>query len=281
MSLVIVVDSSSDLPAQRAAEAGIYVVPMPVTIDGQTYLEGVEIFPEEFYTRFGSFAELPKTSQPNLHTLIEYYEKVLQNGDEVVAIHLSSGLSSTVATAFLARDMCSAPERVHILDSLGASLGYGLLALNAAEVLKTNLSWPATEAKLLQLRDKMRYVFTLDTLEFLVKGGRVGKTAGFVGNLLDVKPILHITAEGRIEQYGKVRSRKAALRKLVELIEQEIVSPEQQVIGISHSNCLDEVMALAEEIRSRIPVKDILISDIGCVVGSHTGPGTIALFYQR
>lgn len=281
MSFVVVVDSSSDIPKSIAEQNGIVVVPMPVTIDGQTYLEGVDIFTEEFYTNFPSFTDLPKTSQPNLQTLLEHYEEVLHRGDEVVAIHLSSGLSSTYDTARMVRDMCSDPERIHVIDSLGASFGVGLLALLTKDKLNSFASWQDLEAFILEQRQKMRYVFTLDTLEYLVKGGRVSKTAGFVGNLLDVKPILHFSSEGKIEQFGKVRSRRAALRKLADTLAEEIVLPEQQIIGISHSNCLEDAQTLAEEIRQRVTVGDIIIGEIGCIIGSHTGPGTVALFYQR
>jgi len=281
MSFVVVVDSSSDIPKSMAQERGIVVVPMPVTIDGQTYLEGVDIFTDEFYEKFGTFAELPKTSQPNLQTLLEHYEEILQRGDEVVAIHLSSGLSSTYDTARMVRDMCSAPERVHVIDSLGASFGVGLLALLTRDKLDSFSAWTELETFILGERQKMRYIFTLDTLEYLVKGGRVSKTSGFVGNLLDVKAILHFSSEGKIEQFGKVRSRRAALRKLADTLAEEIVDPEQQVVGISHAKCLADAQILAEDIRQRVKVKDIIIGEVGCIIGSHTGPGTVALFYQR
>lgn len=281
MSYVLVVDSSSDLPKEICAKEGITVVPMPVSIEGKTYNEGVDIFPEEFYPRFPTFKELPKTSQPNPTVLQETYEKILAQGKEVVAIHLSSGLSSTYSTAQMVRDICSQPEKIHVIDSLGASLGYGLLALKANKILQEAQSWEEAESRIFKVRQEIRYVFTLDTLEYLVKGGRVSKTAGFIGGLLDVKPILHITSEGRIEPLAKVRSRKASLRKLLELIKEEIRNPEDQVIGISHSACLDEAEMLAKEIKEALPIQDVIISDIGCVVGSHTGPKTIALFYQR
>ncbi len=281
MSYVVLVDSSSDLPSELCAEEGIVVVPMPVSIEGKTYNEGVDIFPDEFYPRFPTFKELPKTSQPNPSVLKEAYEKILAQGHEVVAIHLSSGLSSTYSTAQMVRDTCSQPEKIHVIDSLGASLGYGLLALKANKILKEAKSWEEAEAQILQARQETRYVFTLDTLEYLVKGGRVSKTAGFIGGLLDVKPILHFTSEGRIEPLAKVRSRKASMRKLLDLINEEIRNPEAQTIGISHSACLDEAKQLADEIKKAVPVQTIIISDIGCVVGSHTGPKTIALFYQR
>ena len=280
MSFKVLVDSASDIPLDRAIAAGIDIVPMPVTIDGNTYLEGVNLKTNDFYAEFSRFKELPKTSQPNPKTLLEHYERVLSEGHEAVAIHLSSGLSSTFATAQIVRESTSAPERVHVIDSLGASFGYGLLALSAQQILASAASWKEAEAKILEIRANMRYVFTLDTLEYLVKGGRVSKTAGFIGGLLDVKPVLHITPDGKIEPYAKVRSRRAAIRKLVEVLEQEIDHPEQQVIGISHSSCYDEALILAAEIRQHVPVKDIWIGDIGCVVGSHTGPGTLALFYM-
>lgn len=281
MSFVVVVDSSADIPLNVAREEGIVVIPMPVNINGKTFFEGVDVFPDEFYPQFKSFRELPKTSQPNPGTIKETYEKVIANGDEVVAIHLSSGLSSTYATTLMVRDMCSAPEKIHIIDSLGASWGYGLLALLVNRYLKTSPSWNEAEPRILQMRNQMRYTFTLDTLEYLVKGGRVSKTAGFIGGLLDVKPVLEVTPDGRLEPFAKVRSRKAALRKLIEVMIEEIDHPEEQIIGISHSYCLAEAQAFAEEIRKHVNVKDIMISDIGCVIGSHTGPGTMALFYTR
>ncbi|WP_407308899.1 DegV family protein [Desulfosporosinus sp. SB140] len=281
MSFKVLVDSASDIPFDRAIAAGIDTIPMPVTIDGNTYLEGVNLKTQDFYTEFNHFKELPKTSQPNPNTLLEHYERFLSEGHEVVAIHLSSGLSSTFATAQIMRDTTSAPERVHIIDSLGASFGYGLLAMSAQQILTISSSWQEAEARILDIRKKMRYVFTLDTLEFLVKGGRVSKTAGFIGGLLDVKPVLHMTPDGKIEPLAKVRSRRAAIRKLIELLEQEIDQPEQQVIGISHSACYEEAVMLAQEIRQHVSVKDVWISEIGCVIGSHTGPGTLALFYQR
>ncbi|TGE31269.1 DegV family protein [Desulfosporosinus sp. Sb-LF] len=280
MSFKIIVDSASDIPIHLATTAGIVTVPMAVNINGKTYLEGFELTTKDFYAQFKNFRELPKTSQPNPKILLEHYERILSEGHEVVAIHLSSKLSSTFSTAQLLREMTSAPDRVYIIDSLGASFGYGLLALNAQEILKNKASWAEVEPKLFEIRKNMRYVFALDTLEHLVKGGRVSKTTGFFGGLLDIKPVLHITPDGKIEPFAKVRSRRAAIRKLVEVMAREIAHPEQQILGISHSACLDDAQILVDEIRQRFTVKDIWISEIGCVVGSHTGPGTLALFYQ-
>lgn len=274
-------DSSSDIPLELAKQARIKVTPMPVTIDGHSFLEGVNIFPDQFYAGFPQYVELPKTSQPNLQDLINDYNQILQEGSEVVSILLSSGLSSTYNTGLLAREMCNNPNRVHVIDSLGASIGYGLIALFAAEVLKTCDHWENAEKQILSFRDSMRYIFTPNTLEYLIKGGRAGKIAGFVGGLLDIKPILQVTKTGTVEPLTKVRSRRSAIRKLADILCEEISHPEEQVIGISHSSCLDDAEALLTEIRSRIPVKNIILSEIGCIIGSHTGPGTLALFYRN
>lgn len=279
MAYSIVVDSSSDLPKDLSSKLGILTVPMPVYINNKAYREGIDLFPEEFYAGFGRYADLPKTSQPNPNDLQEVYESVLAEGNEVVAIHLSSGLSSTYQTALMVKDMCSSPEKVHIIDSLGASLGFGLQAVYASEFAKEADSWSDLEAKILNIRDRMNYVFTLDTLEYLVKGGRASKTAGFIAGLLDVKPILHINSEGKIDIFSKVRSRKAALRKLVSILEENITQPENQIIGISHAVCPEDAEFIAEQIQNRMKVRKIVIGDIGCVIGSHVGPGTLALFY--
>ncbi|CAA7601926.1 EDD domain protein, DegV family [Acididesulfobacillus acetoxydans] len=279
MSLVILVDSSADIPRERAEAAGIEVVPMPVTIGGKTFFEGVDLSAAEFYAQFRALPELPKTSQPNPQSLLERYNKILAQGDEVVAIHLSSRLSSTWSTASMVREMTASPDKVHIVDSRGASFGYGLLALLAAERAKSCLTWEELEPQVHDLRDRMRYIFTPDTLEFLVKGGRVSRAAGMVGNLLDLKPLMRVTAAGSIEAFAKVRTRRAALQRLVQVMAQEAEYPEEQVIGISHSDCRGDAELLAEEVRRRLPIKDVWFSDIGCVIGSHTGPGTLALFY--
>ncbi len=166
-----------------------------------------------------------------------------------------------------------------MIDSLGASFGFGLLLFWPGQISKKK----KTLLKLFQDNRNQKqdaFCFTIDTLEYLVKGGRVSKTAGFVAGLLDVKPILHINTEGKIDVFGKVRSRKSAIRKLIEIMEQDIVDPESQIIGISHSACPEDALFFAEEIKNKLKVKDILLSEIGCVIGSHVGPGTLALFYQ-
>ncbi|MDR3288038.1 MAG: DegV family protein [Peptococcaceae bacterium] len=281
MAFGVHVDSSSDIPQALVKEAGIWVTPLPVIIDGQSYLEGVDMFPEEFYRRCGTFAELPKTSQPNLADLLEAYNEILKRGDEVISILLSSGLSSTVNTALLAREMCDDPGRVHVIDSKGAALGYGLIALKTVQLAREFPSWSELEGKINDFRDHMRYLFMPDTFEYLVKGGRVSKTIGAIGGVLDIKPILRVTPEGTIDAYVKVRSKRAAIRKVADILKEEILNPTEQVVGVSHSNCLSDAETLVAEIRARVTVKDVILSDIGCVVGSHTGPGTLAVFYQK
>ncbi|HHV65045.1 MAG TPA: DegV family protein [Peptococcaceae bacterium] len=281
MAIRIVVDSSSDIPKNISKDLGIVTVPMPVYIDGNLFHEGVDLFTDEFYANFKNYKDLPKTSQPSPNILKDIYEKVLAEGHDVIAIHLSSGLSSTYQTAVMVRDICSAPERIHLIDSLGASLGFGLQAILACRLASKYENAADLVKHILEIRDKMRYIFTLDTLEYLVKGGRISKTAGFVAGLLDVKPILHINPQGKIDVLSKVRSRKAALRKLVEIMEQNITEPENQIIGISHAACLEEAKDLAAEIRNKLPIREIIIGEIGSVVGSHVGPGTLALFFQK
>jgi DegV family protein with EDD domain len=175
------------------------------------------------------------------------------------------------------KDMCSEPDKVHIIDSLGASIGFGLQAIYASEIVQGR-TWGEAEAEIMAIRDRMRYLFTIDNLEYLVKGGRLSKAAGFVGGLLNVKPLLHLN-NGSIEVFDKVRSRKTALNKIIELMINDIYEPENQIIGIVHSNCVEEAEWMANEIKNRVQFRDVMIGDIGCVIGSHTGPGTIILCY--
>jgi DegV family protein with EDD domain len=276
----ILVDSSADIPLEIAQSLGIGIIPMPVNIGERSYLEGVDLKVESFYNSFKEFTELPKTSQPNLQDVVNSYREAGSGGNSVIAVHLSSGLSGTVQTANLAKEMLKDEVKIAVIDSLGASLGVGMMAINAAEQAAEGVDFDEIITSLEQDRAKMRYVFTLDTLEYLIKGGRVSKVSGMVGTLLDIKPLLHITEQGKIEGYGKVRGRRASLRKLAEQISSEIKHPESQVIGISHSMCQEDSQILAEEIRAKIEIKGIIFSTIGCTVGSHTGPGCVALFYR-
>ncbi|HEX3015594.1 MAG TPA: DegV family protein [Desulfobacteria bacterium] len=277
----IVVDSSTDIPPDLVKALEIDVVPMTVTIDGKAYREGIELQIEDFYARFGGFSDLPKTSQPNLLDLVSYYRTAAEGGRAIVAIHLSSGLSGTYQAALLAKDMLAGEINIAAIDSRGASFGAGLLAIEAARLAQEGADLDQIVAATEQDRAKMRYIFTPDTLEYLIKGGRVSKLSGTIGSLLDIKPLLQITPDGKIASFGKVRGRKTALRKLAEVMATEISSPEGQTVGIAYSACRDDAELLAEEIRQRVMVKEIQFSKIGCTIGSHTGPGCVALFYRN
>lgn len=277
----IVVDSSTDIPPNLIQELDIQVVPMPVTIEGTPFLEGVNLNIAEFYPNFKDYKELPKTSQPNLQDLVNHYRAAVKDGSPMLAIHLSSGLSGTYQTALLAKEMVGPEAQIKVIDSLGATLGSGMLAIRAAQLADQNLSLDELANAVEADKQHMRYIFTPDTLEYLIKGGRVSKVSGAVGTLLDIKPLLQVNAEGKLDSFGKVRGRKSALKKLADTLAEEITQPEQQVIGISHAMCLGDAEILAEEIRSRVSVKEIIIGEIGCTIGSHTGPGCIALFYRR
>lgn len=276
----VIVDSSSDLPRSLAQELGIVVVPMPVNLAGRSFREGVDLTTEEFYPRFRDLVELPKTAQPNLQDLINCYRQAGADGSKLLAIHLSSGLSGTVQTANLAREMLQEEREIVVVDSLGASLGTGMLAMRAAERAREGTDLAALAADVEEDKRRMRYVFTPDTLEYLIKGGRVSKVSGMVGTLLDIKPLLQLTAEGKIESIGKIRGRKPALRKLAEIAAAHVPATDAAVVGIAHAMCPEDAEVLENEIRERVNVKEILHSEIGCVIGSHTGPGCVALFYR-
>lgn len=276
----IVVDSSSDIPAALASDLGISVVPMPVTIEGRSYLEGVDITTDRFYPMFKNLAELPKTAQPNVQDMVRIYREAASGGSGVIAIHLSSGLSGTVGAAGLAKEMLGDEVQLAVVDSLGASFGIGLLAIRAAELAREGVGLAEIVECVERDKHQMRYVFSPNTLEYLIKGGRVGKLSGMVGSLLEIKPLLRLDESGKIEGYGKVRGRRTALRKLVESMKADISAPFEQKIGIAHSMCPEDVSLVLEEIDASCAVKEVLVSEIGCLIGSHTGPGCIALFYR-
>lgn len=283
MDTVLLIDSCTDLPLSYVEKNEIPAVSLVCNFKGQEYKDdfGKTLSYEEFYTAVRN-GEMPSTSQVNVYVYTEIFKKYAIEGKSIIYLGFSSALSGSLNSAILAKDMvCEEIENadITVIDSKSASLGEGLLAYYANEMLKAGASKDEIVSWLETNKLKLNHWFTVDDLGHLKRGGRVSGTAAFVGTLLDIKPILHVDNEGRLIPVSKVKGRKKSLKTLFEMLQENIKSPEEQVIAISHGDCIEDAEHLKDMILKEYKVKDVIINHVGPVIGSHTGPGVVALFF--
>lgn len=275
----ILTDSAADLPSDLLERYAIEVIPFPVSFGSETFLDGVDLDRPTFYSRLAQSAELPKTSQITPATFVEEFTRAAADGYDVVYIGLSSGLSGTAQAARMARDMLPDPTRVFTVDSLAASVGEGVLVLRAAEMAREGASARAIAQTCETIKHNLNCIFTLDTLEYLKKGGRITAFKAAMGGMLNLKPVLHINDEGKIVQLEIAHGRKKAVRRLIDIMAEKGKDLAGQVIGVNHSRAPEEAEALAREIRERFNCREVVIGEIGATIGTHVGPGTLSVFF--
>ena len=282
---VLFTDSSCDLPADLADQLGLAVVPLSVTVGEDTYknyLDGREITAKAFYDAIRDGADV-HTSAVNTQAFLDALRPVLEEGKDILYLGFSSGLSGTYsAGAAAVRELADAypARKVYAVDTLCASMGQGLLLYLAAQK-------KAAGATIEQVRDyaeetkwKICHWFTVENLMHLKKGGRVSATAAIVGTVLNIKPVMHMDVLGKLAAVGKVRGRRASIRALFEKMREHVVHPEGQMIFISHGDCLADAERLQSMVENELGCRTFLINYVGTVIGSHSGPGTLALFFM-
>jgi DegV family protein with EDD domain len=284
MDTVLLIDSCTDLPRSYVEENGLPFVSLVCNFKGQEIKDdfGNSLSYDDFYAAVRN-GEMPSTSQVNVYDYAEMFRKYAKAGTAVIYIGFSSALSGSYNSAKLAKDMVCEEIKdadITVIDSKCASLGEGLLVYYANEMLKKGASKDEVVGWVEGNKLRLNHWFTVDDLGHLKRGGRVSGTAAFIGTLLDIKPILHVDDEGRLIPMSKVKGRKKSLKTLFEMLQENIVDPEEQVIAISHGNCMEDVMYLKDMILKEYKVKDFIINHVGPVIGSHTGPGVVALFFM-
>ena len=280
----ILTDSTTDLSPQLVAQTGVTVLPMTYTIGEKSYRND----PEETDLSSGDFYDMLRggamstTSQINVETFREVAGKMARDGFDVLYVGFSSGLSGTFNSARIAFEDLSAeyPEHKFLaVDSLCASMGEGLLVYHAAQRQKAGRSIEETARWLEENKLHLAHWFTVDDLNHLKRGGRVSGAAAFFGTMLNIKPVLHVDDAGHLIPMEKVRGRKASLDALVAHMEKDAVDPASQTVFISHGDCRADAEYVADLVREKFGTQDIRIHSIGPVIGSPSGPGTVALFY--
>ncbi len=277
----IITDFGCDLPLHIAEERNIEVIPMEVFIEGEEPKKGSEVDVYEFYQKLRE-KKVAKTSAVSIDAFVTAFTAHLEKGEDIVYVALSSGLSGTFSAANIAAGELREkfPERnIYIVDSRSGSIGEGLIAYFAA--LKK--AEGATAEEVASYAQEAAYQlcswFTVDDLFFLKRGGRLSAATAIVGSLFMIKPILHASEEGKLIPGSKARGRRGAIEALADAVERLAVNPAEQVIGISHSDCLKDALDLETMLREKWDIKDVIISEIGPVIGAHCGPGTLAIFF--
>jgi DegV family protein with EDD domain len=272
----IVTDSTAYLPDSIVRQNDLRVVPLCVHFGDKTYKEGVELSSDEFYTRLKEAPVLPTTSQPSAGEFHEVFTELAAAGHEIVVLTISSRLSGTWNSAMAAREMMP-DAKISVVDSLSTSVGLLLLVQAAVNARDAGASREEIVQQVEDIKKKLHVFFVVDTLEYLAKGGRIGNAKAFLGTLLKVKPILFFK-DGAIEPLEQVRSKRKAQARMVDLVEECVGgrAPEAS-IALCHALAPDETAILAKEIQERLGCAAPPITDVGPVIGTHTGPGVIAV----
>jgi DegV family protein with EDD domain len=281
---VILTDSCCDMTDQMAQELGLCVLPLMFHLkeqDYRNYLDGREIPFHAFYEQVRS-GETVTTSAVSVGDFEVAMRTILESGKDILSLSFSSALSTTYQSSVIAAEDLKGefPDRkILTVDTLCASLGQGLLTWLCAQQKKQGKTLAEVYDFAMETRGRVCHWFTVDDLNHLKRGGRVSAAAALFGTMLSVKPVLHVDDEGRLIPISKVRGRRASLLAVVDEMEKSAVDPGNQTVFISHGDCEADAQFVADEVRRRFGTKDIFINYVGPVIGSHSGPGTIALFF--
>jgi DegV family protein with EDD domain len=274
----IVLDSTADFPGAQERFPNFRVVPLYVRFGDESYRDYVEITPDEFYERLATAPELPTTSQPTPADFLAVYEELAPNYERILSVQISSTLSGTFASAEAAAELLGG-DAVRVIDSRTVSASLALVGIGIQHMLEQGTTDEEVDAFVARYRAGHRLLFTVNTLEYLAKGGRIGRAAAFAGNLLNVKPILTIR-DGEVVPLKRVRGNAKAYAEFRDLFEATSTDSPRLEIGIAHAAAPERMEALRELVHHVRPHAQIEIATtLGAVVGTHAGPGTVGFFW--
>jgi DegV family protein with EDD domain len=275
----IIADSACDLDVEYTEELGVHLMPLSVHFGDETYYDRITIKPNDFYKKLSECEELPKTSQITPVSFVKEYNKYIDDGYYIICICFSSVLSGTYQSACIAKKMLNT-EKVTIIDSKAASVGFGLIVREAALMALNGKTKEEIIEKIQFMSDRMEHIFAVGSLEMLKKGGRISTTQAVMGKLLNVKPILQIE-NGYIIQYDKVRGEKGIIKRMIETMKERGHDIGNQVIGLNFAGDTKLYMQLKDMIQKEFGVRSFVISEIGAAIGTHVGSGTVSVFFLR
>ena len=281
----IITNTTADLPLEYIKENHLGLVYFNYIMDGISYGKDKELNWQEFYRLMREEGKMPTTSQVNPQQYKEYFSEFLKESKNLLYISFSSGLSGSCQNAALAanelmeeNDNC----RIIVIDSKCASMGEGLFVYKAVQMQGKGMNMEETAKKLQELVPHLTHVFTVDDLNHLYRGGRVSKAAAVVGTIAGIKPILHVDDEGHLIPLNKIRGRTKSLNGLVDYMEEKVVGylDRNDMVFISHGDAIEDAEYVKNEVEKRFGIKNFMLNHIGPTIGAHSGPGTIALFFE-
>lgn len=280
--IAFVTDSVAGIPADQVKKYDITVVPLQVIFGTESFRDGIDLTQDQFFDRLKAAKTLPTTSQPSVADFESAYQELLAdpNVDSVISVHVSSTVpSGTYSSAQQAAERLSAEsnKRITVIDSQQVYMGYGLMVINGARAAEQGKSHDEIVQMVEGMKGKVQLILLVDTLEYLQRGGRIGGAQALLGGLLNIKPILQIKG-GRVEPLERVRSRRKAMERLVEIAADAVKNRPCQV-AVGHAQAAEDAKTLAGMVREKMNVKEEFTSDLGPVISTHTGPGVLGFVY--
>ncbi|KAB3532916.1 DegV family protein [Alkaliphilus pronyensis] len=275
----IVTDSMTDVPKEIVDKYNIIVVPLTIHFGDTEYRDGIDLTNQEFYERLMKTKELPKTSQVPPKKFYDVFKGIIDEGKEVICINGSGNASGTYQSALIAKEDLET-DKVEVFDSLGLSFGGGLLVYEAAKLAVAGGNRRDIMSRLAELKPLIDHVFTVDTLEFLKRGGRLNPMKAVIGGLLNIKPILTVN-DGLVEPLDKVRGSKKVFAKMIELAKNRGGDFSDKTVAIAHANNIEAFNKLKDQVEKELKPKEVVLTEVGCTIGTHGGPGTLGMFYYR
>lgn len=276
MTIKIVTDSSADLTKEEVEKYGIRVIPLQIAYNGKSYLDQVDITSAELLEEMDKHKHLPVTSQPSVETFTQVYDELTSDGSEVISIHLAAPLSGTVNTAFMVAGQYDG--KVTIIDSAFISRALAFQVIAAAEMAQAGKTVEEITARLKDIRGKTKLYVILDTLENLVKGGRIGKGKALIGSLMNIKPVAELK-DGEYTPLAKARSHKRAIKQLIEHVKVETGGKAVKAMEIVQADGLDLASRLKEKLKDLDPRMDVPVTETTPVISIHTGRGAAGLMF--
>lgn len=277
----IVTDSTSYIPTELSQKYGITVTPQILIWDNQTYRDGIDIQPSDFYSRLKTAKVMPSTSQVSPATMQETFQGFVEKDIPVLGIFISSKLSGTLQSAIQAKEtMGSAGEKVTLVDSQSTAMGLGFQALAAARAMEAGASIEECAAMVAKAHERTGVFFAVDTLEFLHRGGRIGGAQRFIGSALNLKPILAVK-EGKVEGIERIRTKSKAHDRVLELVAEQVKGKSNIRIATLHANSGEEAQSLLHRAAAELSPVEQLFTEVSPVVGTHAGPGTVGLAFMH
>jgi len=270
----LITDSTAYLPPEIQSQYNIHAISLKIIVGDQTYDEEGGITKEAFFKLLESVATTPSTSQPPSGEFVELYERLARGEDEIISLHISSGLSGTIPNAMIAAQQV-APDRISVIDSRTAAMGLMIMVIAAAEAIAAGKSRPQVVAMLDRMIQESTAVFMVEDLAYLHKGGRINSASRFLGTLLNIKPILYMH-EGKIEALDKARSSGKAKQRVLDEVAQR-VGQRPVHAAVAHIRAPEGAAAMAERVKERLNCVSLRIAEVGPAIGSHVGPGFLGV----